>query len=243
MKLELYNPSIIKDAFDTVGRIIDECKLTFTSEGLSIHALDKSHITFISLEFKRTLFDTYEFRESENVIIDTQQLNNILKRCRNDDILTMYTDESNLILNFKGEAEKEFSIRLIDSEYETPVPPRLEYPVSINVPSSLINESLGDAKVYAENVKFQVDQDYLHIRTDDGTFGDVHSKYIHGENVNTAVQSKFSIEMLMNIFKAAKLSKTCELGLGEDMPLTVKFILPADDGLVEFLLAPRLETD
>ena len=241
MKLELYNPSIFKDAFDTIGRIIDECKINFNTEGMSINALDKSHITFITLNFKYSLFDEYDCPNPESVIVDTKQLMDILKRCKNDDIIKLYTDDNNLILTFKGDAEKTFSIRLIDNEYDTPQPPRLEYPVTLNLPSQIINESLGDAKVYAENLKFEVDQDYLHIRTTTGTFGDVHSKYIHGENVTSYVKSGFSINMLLDIFKAAKLSKTCMLSLGNDMPLTVRFNLISDDGYLEFLLAPRLE--
>ena len=67
MKLELYNPSIFKDVFDTISHIVDECKLEFTNLGLTINALDKSHITFISLDFKYDLFDSYQVPDNETL--------------------------------------------------------------------------------------------------------------------------------------------------------------------------------
>ena len=78
MKLESYNPSILKDTFDAVSHIIDECELTCTNEGITINALDKSHITFIQLEYKKTLFDEYEAAD-EQLLVDTYELMKIFK--------------------------------------------------------------------------------------------------------------------------------------------------------------------
>ena len=243
MRLELYNPSIFKDTFEAIGHIIDECKLNFTNQGLSINALDKSHITFIMLEFKYTLFDEYECSNPESIIIDTNQLMQILKRCGNQDMLRMETTDSNLILTFTGEASKQFSIRLIDQEYETPIPPSIDYPLSLEVPSVLIKDSLDDCSLFNENLRLIIDEDYLHITSssDTGLFGDTHIQYLHGENISQVVRSGYSIEKLKDIFRASKLSKTCILNIGNDLPLGVTFNLYSNDGSISFLLAPRLE--
>ena len=144
MKLELYNPSIFKDVFSCISHIVDECKLEFSNFGLTINALDKSHITFISLDFKYGLSDTYEVPENETILIDTVQFINVLNRCKNDDTLKMETNEGNLILTFEGDSTKTFKLRLIDNEYETPQPPSIEYPVSVSVPSNLIKDTFSD---------------------------------------------------------------------------------------------------
>ena len=240
MKLELYNPSIFKEVFDCISHIVDECKLEFSNFGLTINALDKSHITFISLDFKYHLFDTYEVPENETILIDTVEFIKVLKRCKNDDILKLETDESNLILTFEGESTRKYNLRLIDNEYETPKPPSIDYPVSISVPSELIKDTLGDLKLFNENFKISVDEDYLRLYTD-GQFGDTEMKYLHGSNINTYVQSGYSIEKFIDIFRASKLSKEVVLNLGNDLPVTISFIIGVGDGRVAFLLAPRLE--
>ena len=242
MKLESYNPSILKDTFEAISHIIDECELTCTADGITINALDKSHITFIQLEYHKTLFDEYQ-AEDEQLLVDTNELMKILKRCKNNDILIFETDNHNLIITMKGDSTKQFKLRLIDQEYQTPVPPTIDYPVGLEVPSELIKDSLDDCNIYGENIVFTVDEDYLHIcsSTSDGLFGDTHIKYIHGENIHEVVRSSYSIEKLKDIFRASKVSKTCTLLLGDSLPLTVKFKLPSDDGEVGFLLAPRIE--
>ena len=245
MRLETSNPGIIKDIIETITSIIDECKLNITPDGINVNALDKSHITFIELNLKKTLFDEYTCETPEQIIIDTNQLMQILRRCKNDDILKIETTQTHLILTFNGESEKRFKVSLIDNEYESPQPPIIDYPVQITTPSELIKDSLGDSKLFGENIRFTVDQDYLHIcsQTASGVFGETHIKYIHGENIHEVVKSGYSIEMLMNIFKASKINKECQLKLGDDIPLMVTFELPMHDGHIRFLLAPRLSED
>ena len=240
MKLELYNPSIFKEVFDCISHIVDECKLEFTNFGLTINALDKSHITFISLDFKYDLFDTYEVPENETILIDTVEFIKVLKRCKNDEVMKIATDNNNLILTFEGESTRNYNLRLIDNEYETPKPPRVEYPVTITAPSNLIKDTLSDMKLFSENFKISVDEDYLRLYTE-GMKGSTEMKYLHGSNINTYVKSGYSIEKFMDIFRASKLTETVELGLGNDLPVTITFKLVSGDGSVSFLLAPRLE--
>ena len=240
MKLELYNPSIFKDVFDCISHIVDECKLEFTNFGLTINALDKSHITFISLDFKYDLFDTYEVPNPETILIDTVEFIKVLKRCKNDEVMKIATDNNNLILTFEGDSTRKYNLRLIDQEYETPKPPSIDYPLTITAPSNLIKDTLGDLKLFNENFKISVDEDYLRLYTD-GMKGSTEMKYLHGSNINEYVQSAYSIEKFVDIFRASKLTETVELGLGNDLPVTITFKLVSGDGSVSFLLAPRLE--
>ena len=245
MRLELYNPSILKDTFEAIGHIIDECKLNFTEDGLTINALDKSHITFIMVDYDKTLFDSYQCEEPESIIIDTDKLMKIFKRVKGDDILFLETDNSNLIIKFQSESSRQFRISLIDEEYDTPIPPNIEYPLSIKLPNYIIKDSLDDSKLFGGNIVFTTDEDYLHIcsQTASGVFGGSHLKYLHGENINASVRSGYSIEKLIDIFRASKLSKTCTISLGDDLPLSVMFEVPGERASISFLLAPRISED
>ena len=244
MRIELYNPGILKDTFDVIGHIIDECRLDFTTDGLTINALDKSHITFIQVDYNKTLFDSYDLETPESIIIDTDKLMKIFKRCKADDILFLETSDGKLSIKFNGESSRQFRISLIDDEYDSPVPPNIEYPITIKLPNMVITDSLDDSKLFGENLKFNVDQDYLHICCHDemGT-GCTHIKYLHGENINQVVESGFSIEKLKDIYRASKLSKTCTLSIGNDLPLTVRFEVPGEDASISFLLAPRISDE
>ena len=45
------------------------------------------------------------------------------------------------------------------------------------------------------------------------------------------------------MLKADKFSETAVLKLGNDMPLNLSLKMPADEGELSFLLAPRIESE
>lgn len=241
-KLELSDNSIFKTVFDSIASIIDEVTIIFDSEGMRLNALDRSHITFVTLDLKPEVFDSYICDEPEKVAIDCDQFNKILKKCKTSDILQLTIDEGNFIIIFEGDATRRFKLRVIDSEYEAQVPPNINYNVNITVPSGMVQDALDDMMIFSDKLRLLIDENYLKIISE-GEFGDVDIKYLHGENVLEVAQSIYNIDKLKYIFKASKFSKECSIDLGNDMPVTITFELPAGDGKLKYLLAPRLETD
>ena len=241
-KLELSDNKIFKDAFNSIRKIIDEAIIECDSEGMRLKALDRSHITFVNMEFKAELFDEYICDVPEKINIDTEDLNKVLKKCKTSDILKIMVDESNLILIFEGDATRKFKIRLIDLEYESATPPMIEHPVNLNISTQVLKNALSDMELFSDKLTFTVTPDYLIISTD-GATGDAEVSYLHGENINQTCSSMFNIEKLKAMMEASSLSEQCELCLGDDLPLNLTFKLITGDGELGFLLAPRLEEE
>ena len=76
-QLTLSDNSIFKNAFESISKIVDEITLTADSEGVHLRALDRSHITFITLELDKTLFDEYECDVPEKMAIDCDDFNTL----------------------------------------------------------------------------------------------------------------------------------------------------------------------
>ena len=239
-KLQLTNYGIIKSAFESISKIIDDITITCDSEGMRINALDRSHITFILMDLNKTLFDEYTCDTPEKLPIDGVEFLKILKTGKTNDTLELTVDEGNLIVTFNGDATRTFKIRLIDLEYDNPQPPIIQHPCKINIPSGLMKDYINDMQIFDEKITFLVDEDYLIIRGE-GQLGDGEIKYLHGENIKESLKSMFSIPKLQEIFKANKFSKECILYIGEDMPIKIEFKLATGDGELSYLLAPRLE--
>lgn len=241
-KLELSDNKIFKDAFSSIRKIIDEVIIECDSEGIRVNALDRSHITFVNMEFKAELFDEYLCDVPEKINVDTEDLNKVLKKCKTSDILRLTVDEGNLILIFEGDATRKFKLRLIDLEYESATPPMIEHPVNLTIPTQVLKNALSDMELFSDKLTFTVTPDYLIISTD-GATGDAEVSYIHGENVKDIFKSVFNIDRIKDMLEASSLSEQCELCLGNDLPLNLKLKLVTGDGELGFLLAPRLETD
>lgn len=241
-KAELSDSNILKTSFDAISSIVDEVQIQTDSEGMRLEALDRSHITFVHLELKSSLFDEYICDEPEKINIDTDELMKVLKRSKSDDRVLMTLDEGNFIITFEGEATRTFKIRLIDMEYETPVPPQIEYPTKFEVPFTLLKDSINDIDVFSDKISLKVGPEKF-VAAAEGDFGDASIEYIHGEKIETEVKSLFSLDKIREMLKADKFSDIAEIMLGDDMPLNLSLVMITGDGELSFLLAPRLETD
>lgn len=239
MELELANNSILKDIFETISTIVDEIGLECDSEGIRLQAIDRSHITFVTLDLQSSIFDNYKCETPEKVCIDTNELMKILKRCKNNDTLKIESDTSSLYITFEGDSLRRFNLRLIDLEYESPQPPTLNPPVTLTIPVGTLNDFLNDMELFGETIKFTVDENYFQA-TSTGEFGDGEVKYLHGEHINEVVSSTFNIAKIKDMLKARKLNKEITIWLGEDLPLILRFTIGLNEGYLEFLLAPRL---
>ena len=92
-KAELSDSSILKTSFDAISSIVDEVQIQTDSEGFRLDALDRSHITFVHLELKSSLFDEFICDEPEKINIDTDELMKVLKRSKSNDRVLMSLDE------------------------------------------------------------------------------------------------------------------------------------------------------
>jgi len=242
MKFEIANNKIIRDCLETVCLIIDELVFECDAEGIHLRALDKSHITFIDMNWDESMFDMYQCSEPISFCVDASELLKIIKRIKGDDVLSAGLDEGNLILTYSGDSTRTFKLRLIDVEYETPVPPKVEYPVTLDIPTDVFTDAISDAELYGEKISLSVDNDYF-ITSADGEFGVNHNRYLHGESIGDYVKSTYAIPKIKEMLKGKSLSHEVKLGLGDDLPLTLEYHSPTNDYKLGFLLAPRLELD
>jgi proliferating cell nuclear antigen len=241
-KAVLSDSNILKTSFDAISSIVDEVQMQADTEGLKLDALDRSHITFVHLELKSGVFDMYSCDEPLKINVDTEELMKVLKRGKSDDMLELAVDESNLIINFEGEARRTFKIHLIDIEYEPPTPPQLEYPTEFEIPFTLLKNSIQDIDIVSDKISLIVDEDKF-IASAEGEFGDATIEYLHGEKIEDNAKSVFSLEKIKEMLKADKFSEAVVLRLGNDMPLNLSLKMASDEGELSFLLAPRIESE
>ena len=241
-KAELSNPNILKTSFDAISSIVDEVQIQTDSEGFRLDALDRSHITFVHLELKSSLFDEFVCDEPEKINIDTDEFMKVLKRSKSTDRVIMSLDEGNFIITFEGEAKRTFKIRFIDIEYESPTPPQLNSPTKFEIPFNLLKDSIQDMDLFSDKITLMVDSEKFRASAE-GEFGDANIEYIHGEKIDTEAKSVFSLEKIREMLKADKFSEMAIINLGTDIPLYLTLRRVDGAGELSFLLAPRIESE
>ena len=241
MKIELEDIKNFKDVLVNAEYFLDEIKFELDNDGMRFRGLDKSHIAFIGMEIDKEYFDVFDIEEPCSCIVDTQELLKVLKRAKNNDKLVFSFNNSDLRLQFiKDNVKRNFKIRQVDMEYESPARPNIEYPVSFEINYKQLIDGVKDAELYSDKVKLKTNGEELSLISD-GNFGDYKSNISLLDDVGRH-SSVFSIAWLNKIFKINSLSDIIKVNMGSDMPLLLEF--EDDLGLkVDFLLAPRIETE
>lgn len=239
MKIELENIKNFKSILTNIEYFLEEVKFEVDSDGLRFRGLDKSHISFIGLYVEKDYFNVFEVDEPQSCIVDTNELVKIVKRAKNNDTLILSFDEANLNLQFVSQdTKRNFKIRQVDMEYNSPPMPNIEYPVSFSMDYKLLMDSVKDAELYSDKVKLRTNGYQLLVETDSNE-GDYRSELASLEDIGNYM-SIFSISWLNKIFKISSVSNEIKINMGTNMPLFLE--LEDEDGLkVDFLLAPRIE--
>lgn len=241
LKIELENIKNFKDVLINAEYFLDEIKFELDNDGMRFRGLDKSRVAFINMIINSEYFDVFEIEEPCSCIVDTQELLKVLKRAKNDDKLIFSFNDSDLKLQFiKKDVKRNFKIRQVDIEYDSPPVPNIEYPAKFEVNYKQLIDGVKDAELYDMKVKFKTNGNNLSLISD-GEFGDYKSNIPLLEDIGR-YSSVFSISWLNKIFKINKLSDTIIIHIGNNMPLLLEF--EDDNGLeVDFLLAPRIEEE
>ena len=244
-KIVLHDTGMLKSAFNSIVNIVEEVQIQLDHDGLRLNALDKAHITFVHLELEKTVFNEYSIDEPTSINLDTSEFMKVLGRCKNDDVLTLTADDGNLIIVFENNnSTRNFKIRLIDMEYDSPTPPEIPSTLTCTLPVSVLKDNLADIAVFSDKLTIQHEEsdDYLYM-SGEGGFGETRSKYLTEILTDGDADAVYSIDKVKDFLKSEKFSKEIILKLGKDIPLMMEFHLPSKDGCLSFLLAQRIEEE
>ena len=240
MRIRLDNIQNFKNVLMNTEQFLDEIKFELDSDGMRFRGLDKSHVAFISMIISSDYFTEFDIDLPCYCICDTTELMKVFKRAKNTDELIFSFDDSDLKLEFiNGNVKRNFKIRQIDMEYDSPDKPQIDFPCVFEVNSKQLVDGIKDAELYTDKVKFKTNNDIFSVIAD-GEFGDYKSELELSENVGD-FESVFSLGWLNKIFKL-DIGNTVKINMGNTLPLFLEF----EDNLglkAEFLLAPRIESD
>lgn len=252
--------TLIKSIFEAVNGIVDEIQINADADGLNMKALDKSHITFITMNLKREIFENYSCDEPMKINIDTDELVKVLKRLKSDDTLIIQSDEDNSKLKLvfesgSNDTRRTFRLNLIDIEYEPPSAPDLEFPSTFKLDFNEFKRTVLDVDLFSDTITLEYkDEDKKLMSYGSGEYGEV---TVEGYDVNDEdldnknAISRYQIEKIKAMLKADKLSDQILFKLGTNMPLSLSLqhrdFLKGDSELViaemSYMLAPRIESE
>ena len=248
MKLVLAEPKYFKDSISIVSDLVIEVKFKAGPNGLKLVAMDPANVAMVIFELFSSCFTEYDVQEAEEMAINLNNLKQVLRRAKSDDILTLETTEDNkLKIILKSNTTRSFSLPILEIEDKEQRVPELTFPIVVEMDSSTLAESIEDVSVVAESVTFLGEKNLLAVKAE----GDLSKAFIEiKQDSNTIIKTdseekfkaKYSLEYLKKMIAGGKLNSKVFLYFNTDYPLKLEYKV-VDKVLLSFILAPRVDND
>ena len=188
MKLVLSESKYFKDSISIISELVSEAKFKVTKDALELVAMDPANVAMVIFKLLSSSFTQYEVGEEEELAINLNNLRQILRRTKSEDVLTLETTEDNkLKITMKSSTTRSFSIPTLELEDKEQRVPELSFPFAIETNSSTIAEAIEDVSVVAESVTLLGEKEQLSVKAE----GDLSKAFIEIKpNESTIIKSE-----------------------------------------------------
>ncbi len=215
MKLTLAEPSYIKDSIAIISELVNEARFKITKDGVELVAMDPANVAMVIFKLFSSSFIEYDLKENADLAINLNNLKQILRRAKSNDMITLEVEGNKLKITLKSNTVRTFSLPIIEIEEKEQRVPDLKFPINIAMPCSMLGEAVEDAGIVAESLAFESESKKLTISAE-GDLSNVKIEIKEDDSVKISneagkVRAKYSIEYLRKMVTATKLSDTVDI--------------------------------
>ncbi|MEM4330467.1 MAG: proliferating cell nuclear antigen (pcna) [Candidatus Pacearchaeota archaeon] len=240
MKITLSNPKQFIDTIYAISEIVNEVRIKFEEEGISLIALDPANVAMVIFKMPKESFLSYEV-EKETIALNLEDLKKILKRAYSSSSLTFITEDNILKVSLSDKTNRVFTVTLIDLETEERKEPNLEFNCEVDASSEEFSQAIEDCSVVADSCRFVSNGEKFTIEAQ-GSLSSVKVEFSKDSTtVKGNAKAKYSVDYLMRFIKASKIADKVKIRFSDDYPLKLDF---AGEKLgLSFILAQRVDND
>ena len=234
-------------ALDSVGVLVDECKIRLEEEGLTIRAVDPANVGMVDLELSATAFESYE-TDGGVIGVNLDRLEDIVAMADSGQLVHLELDEETRKLHISLDG-LEYTLALIDPDSirQEPDLPDLDLSSEVVIEGKDIARAVKAADMVSDHIALGVDPDAEQFYVDaEGDTDDVHLELGREDLIDLTpgkARSLFSLDYLKDMNKAIPKDAEVTMELGEEFPVKMHFGFAEGDGHVTFMLAPRIQSD
>jgi len=236
---------VLADALAAVHTLVNECKVRFEDDGLSIRAVDPANVGMVDLTVDAAAFETYD-ASGHTVGLKLETFLDYLSAVDSETVRVTETDDRKLAIegeHFSG------SMACIDPDAirQEPDIPDLDLDATVTLRGDGLDRGLTAADLVTDKVTLRADEDDRAFTmsgegdTDDVemTFGD-DAEALLDADVRGSPRSVFSLEYWHDIAAPMPGDGAVSLQLGDEMPVKTRYSM-TENVVVENMIAPRVE--
>jgi proliferating cell nuclear antigen len=237
----------LQATLDSVGVLVDECKIHLDDGGLEIRAVDPANVGMVDLSLDASAFESYE-ADGGVIGVNLVRLKDIAGMADSDQLVQLELDEQTRKLHISIDG-LEYTLALIDPESirEEPDLPDLDLPAQIVIEGRDIDRAVTAADMVSDHIELGVDEDAELFYVDaEGDTDDVHLELGVDDLIDLVVgpaSSLFSLDYLQDMNRAIPKDAEVTMELGDEFPVKLHFEIAEGNGSVTYMLAPRIQSN
>jgi len=237
--------------------ILLESNITFTSEGIKLINMDKTHTILVHMFLDAVNFEHFYCKYPKIVIgVNMFHLFKLINTIDNNDVLTIFIEEddysegivTNLCLKFENGDINQCKIqklKLIEPEEIELDVPDVKFSSIINLPSSDFQKIIRDLSNLSDRLEIKSVSNELIFKCK-GSFAEAEIRraeqkgimeFVEKPDDIKVIQGEFSLKNLSYFIKCTNLCNSIEMYLENDLPVIVLYSV-ASLGKIRLCLAP-----
>jgi proliferating cell nuclear antigen len=235
----------LKGIVDVVSTLVDEAKFNIDAKGVALKAVDPAHVAMIDMKIEKSAFEEFSADDTE-LGIDLDKIKEVLRLARSGDIISLEQDEekNRLVINVGNVTRR---MNLVDTTgMSDPKVPNLNLPAKVAVASEELQKGIKAAESISDHIALTAQPDGFEM-VSEGDTDSVSLKLSKDQLVSLeckeVVRSLFPLDYFSNMIRAIPAGTVITMSLGNDYPVKLEFSIADGRGAVNYLLAPRIESD
>ena len=152
---------MLKKLTEAMKDLVTEANFDCSSTGISLQAMDSSHVSLVALLLRADGFDHFRCDRNISLGINLSSMSKVLKCCNNDDIVTLKADDQADTMTFMFENSNQdrisdFELKLMDIDSEHLGIPDTDYKCSVKMPAAEFQRICKDLSILGDTVTVAV---------------------------------------------------------------------------------------
>ncbi len=235
----------LKGLVTIISALVDEVKFSITPDGMTLKAVDAAHVAMMEMSVDKGAFESF-YAEDCEIGLDLDKVKSVLKLASGVDLVRMEQDPATGRLVFKiGNITREMAI-LDPTSFGDPKVPDLHLKASVGISVDELKRGISAADTISDHVTMRAGPERFEMSCE----GDTDSVNLAVEkaslvelNADTDVCSMFPLDYFSNIIKAVPNGTVINMELDNDYPMKILFGIADKHVSVNYLLAPRIESE
>ncbi len=248
--VKMADAKLFRDLMSAISTLIDEATFNASPEGITLRAMDPSHVAMVDFEWPRSVFEGYTCDQPTKICVNLSEMQKLLRGAGTNESVEISLDEQTKKLNIKlrGKYTRTFSMTTLEAAGEEAPIPKIVFNAKAKLTTAALRQSMDDASTVSDHVRLEASPDkFVMIATGDVGSAKIElekeSEVLLGLEVKEESKATFSLSYLAEIIKSASTtSDIATLEFSTNMPVRLDFELP-QGGKLTYYLAPRIESE